>query len=497
MDNLYKRLIGSLHGKEVRDFEAVCSILDKSRLGSSDVGIVSDDPYLLFLIFTSLIRYHGIYIHIINPLEGKNEVKRLINAMDIDYIVATDDAFVDSGYYTVVINGDRICKEHRYDVPEVSDILDFKVVTYSPYPCKVYKLSSETFTIMLDCLISDLRHFNLINYLEGGLIPFVSNNPDYLMYFIALKLTFRKWGEKRVLPSEEDYEFCLGNPKLYWEHNDYKTLFIPKKEFLEHWDFKIQSLFEKKWFFKLNMKAPWLANAIIKLKIRNTFKGFKNVLIIGVLPNAWMIDILKSLSSIKFYTIFPIKSAMYYGAISNSFEYIDPANTEWKLERFTLGNTKTYLLSSKLFDPDTKDVCNMSNTDDRFSVKVVHDSEGMNVSRYYLLGNIKNAFNNKNVCIFPETLEKVINSNSFIRDCALLTFNDKTILVINPNEQVLDSNRINRGMFRCIIQKQIDTLNKELPDEYRIRGFVVSTSLIEKDRVGDIIRYPFNRINAL
>jgi hypothetical protein len=495
MDNLYTRLVESLHENEYKDFEAICSILDKKvRLQSRDVAIISDDPYLLVLIFISLIRYEHIRIHIINPLEGEEEINRLIGSMDIDFIISTDK--IRSNWFGIYIDNIIISNEHRYDIPEVSNT-DFTITTYSPYPCKVYQISSKTFSTILHCLINDLSHYNLINYFESGAIPFISNNPDYLLYFIALKLTIRQWGDKRILSEKDDINYPLEHSKSYREHNDYKTLSIPKKEFIELWDNKIQTIFEHKLFFKLNLKHSWVVNLFIKRRLNKLFKGFSNLLIIGVLPNAWMIDILKTLRHVKVYTIFPIKSAMYYGAISDSFEYVFPDNTEWKLERFIEGNNKTHLLSSKLFDTENETVCCISDAGDRFSMKVIHNSSNINTNKYYLLGNIKNSFNNKNVYIFPETLEKVINSYPFIKDCALLTFNKKVTLVINPNQQILDSNRINNGMFNCIIQKQIDTLNKELPDEYQIRGFVVSTSLIEKDRVGDIVRYPFNRINSL
>ena len=44
----------------------------------------------------------------------------------------------------------------------------------------------------------------------------------------------------------------------------------------------------------------------------------------------------------------------------------------------------------------------------------------------------------------------------------------------------------------------VNTLNKELPDEYKIRGSVIDdTNLIEKDRNGEIVRYPYNRLKQI
>jgi hypothetical protein len=51
-------------------------------------------------------------------------------------------------------------------------------------------------------------------------------------------------------------------------------------------------------------------------------------------------------------------------------------------------------------------------------------------------------------------------------------------------------------MFKSIIQSQIDTLNKELPEEYRIRGFAKDfATLIDKDRNGEIVRFPYRHLD--
>ena len=72
------------------------------------------------------------------------------------------------------------------------------------------------------------------------------------------------------------------------------------------------------------------------------------------------------------------------------------------------------------------------------------------------------------------------------------------VLVINPGRDILTANRINWGMFKSIIWQQIETLNKELPESYKIQGFVIDTNLlIEYDRVGEIVRWPFNNCNKL
>jgi long-subunit acyl-CoA synthetase (AMP-forming) len=97
--------------------------------------------------------------------------------------------------------------------------------------------------------------------------------------------------------------------------------------------------------------------------------------------------------------------------------------------------------------------------------------------------------------VFPETLEKVINSYPFIRNCVLLTFDNKMVLVVHPYPNILEANRIPWGMFKSIMRKQITELNKELPELYKIyREPVITTSLIEQDRNGEVVRFPFNTV---
>ena len=495
MNNLlYCKLVNSFHKYEQRDYEAISNILDREILSQDvNIAVISKDPYLLLLIFTSLIRFMGIKIHIINPLEDEKEIERLITIIQPNRIIATDINCCGFVRKNIWINGNTISKEERCDV-DIPIEIDFTIKSYSPYPTKISTIDCEMFNIMIESLIEDLNTHDLIKSTDVGCIPFISNNPDYLLYFIAIRIAT----ENSILPTEEDVNLPIDCKKTYVTHNRANTIFIPKKEFCDIWDNKVMSLFEHKWIFKGYLKERWYVNLLIKRRIKRLFKGFSNLVIIGLLGNVFMTNILKNLSFINVYTIIPIKKGLFYGSISKYFYCIVPAGGEYRQESFMLLKNSMYALTYKLFNVDNKDIFTLADSYLRFEKgKTIHVN-GQNKYQYDILGNIQNCFSSKNTYIFPETLEKVINSYPFIRNCALLTFNNKLTLVINPNMNILDSNRINYKMFYNVIQKQIDALNEGLlPDEYKIRGFVISTNLVETDRNGDIVRYAFNYCNKL
>lgn len=477
---LFHQIVNSFHFNEKKDFEAVCSILDKKVNGKkliSDVVVIHNDPYLLVLIFLCLIRHLGIRIHILNPNEGIDELSRLLGIINPDVLINSD-----------VINGETLSKESRYDI-DYSGELDFTVTTYTPYPTKIHNISSELLSAMLNAFVSDIYKFDLMGDHDYGCIPFTSDNPDYLFYMLALRLV----SKDMILPSACDVDLPIRNKKVYKLHNKAKTLFIPKKEFQELYFDKIISIFEIPFIFRVYLKHRWLINILIKRRLNRLFKGFTNVLIIGILDNMYTIELLKNLS-IKFYTIFPIASALQFGSISKSFITVLPIGNETKMEIFR-PHKERFILTINLF-ADSKTVYNLVNKDLLFQRSTIHENS-QNRYEYEVIGSIDNMFVNKGAYIFPEQLEKVINSNPLIKNCTLLTFNQKMTLVINPNMNILDSVRINQGMFHRVIQQQIDMLNEKLPDEYKIRGFVVGTSLIEQDRLGDLCRSPFNTINKM
>jgi hypothetical protein len=182
-------------------------------------------------------------------------------------------------------------------------------------------------------------------------------------------------------------------------------------------------------------------------------------------------------------------------------ESIIPVNNNYKKEDFkrkeswehnSLYSLNTYLISEGGGD------CMFSDKNSRFQLRVKNIKEYGTLSEYFYLGNINNSFENNGVIVFPETLEKIINSYSFIKECALLKFNQKVVLIVNSHREILDSNKINWGTFKGIISSLVDVLNKELPETYKIKGFTIDdTTLIERDRNGDIVRWSYNRLNEL
>lgn len=499
---LFDELVESLNKHERKDFEAVCCIIDnKINDLYINIAVVADDPYLLYLIFTSLIRYTGINIHIVNPKESNQEVYRLLNTIHVDILIDTHYHSYDNFHNTIFIGPTEINSQDRYE-PDSPMELDFTLFTYSPYPVKINKVSSDLFETLVHSLIMDLVVVPFIKNKDYGCIPIATDNPDYLLYFIALKLAGNK--QKHSLPSKADVAFPLENKEQYLEHNSSTSLFIPKKEFVKLWEDKIISLLEYRIIFNSYLKRRWLVNLLIKRRLKKLFKGFNSVVIIGILDNAYMVEILNHLSFVKVYSIFPIDSALYYGPISTSLESIIPVVREYKTERFSAeGKTnkgQMHELYIRLQNEEDGVFFKVSDNKTKYQLKLKEiDNINGNVygylSEYFPLGNIKNVFANKEILIFPETLERVINSYPFIKECVLLTFMERTVLIVNPHSGVLDSNRLNYNMFHSIIEEMITTLNKELPDEYRIRGFVIDdTSLIEKDRNGEIVRYPYNRL---
>ena len=520
-NDLYKKIVNSFHVWENEDFEAICGMIDnlKAKQWSNketgyNVAIVSDYPYLLFLIFASLIRYYGIRIHLVNPLEGEQEVERLISSINPDYVIVTDHKWKDvarsTGYRTLLLDGEEINKfqdDDEYTSPHEPEELEFNVVQYTPFPTKVHVISCEMYRTMLDALINDLYSFQLVGLTDHGLIPFISTNSDYLLYFLAVKLANFETGIpfKRILPCSNEVDFPILNKKEYFKHNQSKTLVIPKKEFVELWEKHVSSLFECKFIFRSHLKGRWFVNMLIKRKLKKLFQGFKNVLIIGMLGNAFMVDILKNLSFTKFHTVFPIPEAHLYGPISNTIDSLTLASNEHRQdipkELLNAGSFKGNPICSmvyRLYHKDNEVNYTLLDKNNRFVIARSSYENGELRRHLFYLGNVENAIDKRTDFIFPETLERVINSYPFIRSSVLLAFKKKMVLVINPGRDILTANRINWGMFKSIIWQQIETLNKELPESYKIQGFVIDTNLlIEYDRVGEIVRWPFNNCNKL
>jgi hypothetical protein len=491
----YRGILDSLHDWEMKDYSAICNILDERYWRGLKAVVVSNDPYLLTLIFVSLIRRWGIEIHIVNPAEGTDETQRLIYGVDPDYVIVTDSQLKQelTGYRIALINGEIISSyaEEFHDEPES---LEFTIVTYSPYPVKVHRVSSEMFMVMVNAFMQDLAKFELADSAtDDGIIPIMTNNSDYLLYFLAIKMAKL---QDNILPTANDVSFPIENRKLYLRHNRSKTLFIPKKEFVDLWHKQISSIFECRLVFKLYMKIGWLANMLVGRRLKKLFKGFENVLIIGILNNSYMIDILKSMSNIKFYSVFPIRSALMYGPISNSLDSIILTQSESRQDVMYDSTEGLSALGCRFTNSrHSNEMYSINDTVSRFKVGESIREGGYYLKQYFPLGSIENCFNKGDSLIFPETLEKVINSYPFVKDSVLLIFRSKVILVVNFNGSILDSNRINYGMIGDIMREQIRSLNKELPESYRIQGFAESASLLEQDRNGDVVRYPFNYCN--
>jgi hypothetical protein len=504
VNNFIKRLTSSFHDLEAKDYGSICGMLDECDFRKMEVAVIANDAYLLTLMFAALIRYPGIQIHILNPAEGTEEMQRLLYVIQPDYVIVINEtmAIELSGCKKILVNGETISNKRGY-YESVGDT-DFTLFTYSPYPTKVNTISSGMFKTMVYATIEDIEKFHLSVFTDHGLIPFMSNNSDYLLYYVAIKMC--ACGSSRTLPSGDDIEIVTKHRDLYLEHNDSHTMFIPKREFNELWAKNIVSLFENKFIFRSQLNRQWLVNILVRRRLKAMFKGFKNVLIIGSLDNDYMVHMLKNLSFAKVYSIFPNNKHLMYGLVSSSLDSIVLSANEHRQDMIKplMDNTKfkskpICIMGYRLFPfPDDSNVGYI--VTDYFNRFVEGDALKGNEDQgdrrqFFHLGNVENSFVRKDGYIFPETLERVINSYPFIKSCVLLTFEHRMILVIHPHEDVLMSNRINRKMFCGVIQQQIDTLNKELPESYKIQGFVITTNLIEQDRDGEVVRFPFNYCN--
>jgi len=490
--NIQKRIFNSFTEYERDDYMDICGWIDHNTFDCiKDVVLLSKNPYLLLLSFTALMRYRDINIHIINPIEGKIEIQRLIYVIQPDLVISTDHDHTFRGCKQIFVAPEYVDYEMKH-LPVVEDI-SFRLYTYSPFPTKINYIEGEVFSVLIDSLIYDLSKFDIIDQNNLGLASVVTNSSDYLIYFIAVKLT----NNNVILPSEEEFDWCMTNKKSYFEHNKSNALIITKKELTQLWEREVMSLFQNKFVFWCFTKIPWITNILIRRRLKKVFKGFNKILIIGILENSYMIDMLKNLSFIKFYSIFPLENVLMYGSISQSLDSIIISSNDFRQDHFVPINdyknptayehsVKLYSHLSSAFISDIKHLFVEGND-------IVINGEKR--KQYFLLGNKDNAFFNENKFLFPETLEKVINSYPFIRHSALLTFNNKNWLIIVPNADILDANRINYGAFNAIIKNQIVALNKELPDEYKIQNFLVSLDLLEINRFGEISKFALNQCN--
>ncbi|MBE3086059.1 MAG: hypothetical protein IMZ64_07575, partial [Bacteroidetes bacterium] len=365
MDNeLLKQMINSFHEWEIKDFDSICGLIDKNK-EYNDVAVVSNDSYLLSLIFTALIRHRDIKIHLLNPAEGKEEIQRLLYGIMPNFVVFTEVEMAESirGFKKVLVNGLEISNYHSDEgelhIEVIPGELEFSVISYSPYPSKICSVSCGMFRTMLHAIIQDLEKFHLVSYMDHGLIPFLGHNSDYLLYHIAVKIA--ACGSCRTLPTGDDIKLITTDRKFYLSHNRSDTLYIPKKEFLDLWDNNISPMFENRFIFRGHIDRRWLVNILIKWKLKKLFKGFKNVLIIGMLDNAYMIYILNNLSFVKFYSVFPIRNALMYGPISNSLESVVLSINEYRqdapqklMDSSTFKGKPICLMNFRLFHPDNE-----------------------------------------------------------------------------------------------------------------------------------------------
>jgi hypothetical protein len=493
MDNIQKRLVNSFTDYELKDYISICRQLDHSVPDKFEQNIIilSKDPYLFLLLFTGLIRFRNISLHLLNPEEGQNEIQRLIYVIQPDMVISTSHEFV-CGLYgcdMMIIDPSKVDQSFNERYPVIVQDVAFDIVTYSPTPVRINIIHSEIFESLVNSLMLDLHKFDLVDFSDMGLTSIVSNDTEYLLYFISLKLLRPCF----ILPTEEEYKWCLTNKKEYFLRNKSETLYITKKEFVELWEQEISSLFQYRFIFSCYSQSPWITNLLIRRKLKKLFKGFKKVLIIGILNNSFMVDVLNNLHSIKFYSIFPLEKVLMYGSISQSLNSIIISSNDFRQDHFALLKEFTN--------------CSVYNHNIRLQKRLVSDtksvfikgpdikSDGEKREQYFLLGNKDNAFYNKNVLLFPETLERVINSYPFIRYSAFITFQNKQYLIVCPNDEILDANRINHGAFNTIIKNQIAVLNHDLPEEYKIQGFLVTRNLLEINRFGEISKFALNQCN--
>lgn len=494
------RLINSFTPSEHDDYRAVKTLIYNKGTFLGDVAVVTDDPYLSLLIFTALSGIYDMNIHILNREEGLDEVQRLLYIAKPDTIICTNDEdyLRLNGAAKVLINADTIVNtkipadlnDEEYDL--------YRVITYSPTPTKIQTISGSMIEAMVDSLVEDFEIKGIHKKDERGIIPIATNNIDYLLYFIALKILH----PKSAIPTEEEIGCVLNGSDNYKKHNNHSTLFIPKREFVELWDEKITPLFETKLVFKLYLKFAWIINLYIGYKMKQIFKGFKNVIVIGRLENSYMINIIKSISNINVYAIHSIESIMHFGIMSPVDRLVAENTPLRQLIISSKGviqtsyNPKLTSISYKL-SPKNKPMTLYPVTDPQALYLAVDtlNKDGTNIRNYQYVGNINNVLTPNGHVIFPERLEKVINSYPFVRYCALTSYQNKLILIVVPHSNITDSNRINYGMFKRILKRNLEELHKMLPEETNVGSIIISNTVVEKDRNGNISRYALQYIN--
>ena len=490
MSILRERIMASLTPYEAGDCNAVGHILINQKIERKDVAVITTNPYLLLLIFVSLLRNYKVRVHILNPAEGVEELQRLLFFIQPDYVVFTDRHY--AGLFKhckkVVVNEETISEKGSDELLKPPYREEYTIKMYSPPPTKIISVESSMVETMVESITDEMYKLNLHGVDPLSLIPIASNNPDYLLYYIALKIN-----SPTSTIDEKGNLMKLMKLRAIDRGKTSSTLFIPKKEFTKLWNEEINSMFEHRLIFKSYLKKQWFVNFLIRRRIKGLFRGFKGVVIIGLLNNNLMIDILRNIPNFKIHTIFPIDRALQYGPISNSLSSLivpkgffrqDMLCKAYGMEKkplkglsFSIPSKEDDLLIYRFVDPSSRFI---------EGSKIVKNGETK--EQYFHLGNVENTFEHMGSLIFPETLEKVVNSYPFIRFCALLTFNNTLTLVIVPQLNILDANRINYKMFGEIIKKQISSFNKILPESHRIQHYLITPSLIEEDRNGNVIR---------
>lgn len=500
---LQYKLYNSLQKSEQRDFEIINEIIHGYITNKEkNIVILSDDPYLFVLTFLSLTLVENVNIHLLNPKEGLNEIQRLLFSINPDaIIIACSEGKWRSltGYYKIFIS-DELRTSCTFTESYNPDILDqieemseeggnYKVTTYSPYPTKINSISSSTLELFVGSMETDLVNFSLLSVPKNnGLMPFVSDSIDYLLYFIAFKIT----NPFLVLPSSKEYNWPIESKKQFFNLNKADTLIFSKHEFIKLWEKEVITLLENNFVFNLYPRFQWLINLLIQRRLKRLLKGYSKLLIIGALNNSYMIQILKNCSFLKVFSVIPIETALMYGQVSKDLDMIILTENSYRKDVFIQETSsvdrKLYKRQIRLSDPNSMETMSIIVDSKNYFKQVGYWVKEQFFVKYQFIGEgvISSDHNRK---IFPETLERVINSYPFIRYSAIITFEGKNHLIVIPYENILDSVKINYGEFVTIIKNQIVKINELLPEDYKIENHLISLDILKRNRLDEIYKF--------
>lgn len=337
----------------------------------------------------------------------------------------------------------------------------FKMILYSD-TLQYVSTNEYNFIAVFENLISYLKKEGLLDK-----IPYIYNiTDDFFIYYLALMY----FG---ITPNEVNNQ--VGK---YPKTEKDKILFITYEDYRNIWkevlSLTLQNKLLFKWFFD-----RWLGRIIIYLIVRKFekyFNPFKNIIVLGLITDPILAEISEKLRHSLVYNTYGEQNSLMFFGISKKPGHIYIVPSLSTLSVSLKDNRKKYLILSdekKISSTETSQLVMTVGGPNFLKSITTNALFTMNGSFAKFLGH---AFSN-GVC--PAYVESIFNSFPFIKDCALVWWKEKYILLLDVDEAMLDANRINWNFFKKIMKGQVQKVNQELlPEEIQISTFGEIPSMI-------------------